>query len=108
MPFFGVSREAQVGAIYRNVTISDASGVVIKDARIEMVKDVTMMGPVPVNEWTGSLPPPNNTGLSAGSVYTVAIPGFHDCQIKIRCEPHVINHAVEFEGVGERPRSFTS
>ena len=82
-------------AICRNVAVDYSGSVIPLDAPDKPV-------------WSGKLLPPITSGLKLGEIYTLQMPGFSECLIQIKSDPHLTDAQVEFDGIGAEPRSNRS
>lgn len=54
--------------------------------------------------WSGTLRPPNNTGLIKGETYTLVLPGCPPARIEITEEANPVDGSVPFKGIGDMPK----
>ena len=95
-------KKEELMAVYSGAAVLAGSEVVCANATVDYASTWVQTTPGGVH-WGGKLLPPNNTGLREGEVYTLNLPGFTPCAIRITSKPNPFDNVVEFTGIGPQP-----
>jgi len=94
-------------AVFKNAEIRHGGNVI--RANVEVDGFVPITGPsAGTLQWSGTLRPPNNTGLIKGGTYTLILPGYSPTRIEVTDEANPIDGSVPFRGIGDMPTSKAS